>query len=166
YLQPNLHERILALFHYALKPDGILVLGNSESVGAASAMFAPLDKSLRIYAPAGVVVDDQLQVVHFRGRTGAYLEPAAGTASFDLLDMARHDLRSELRAAIRKARKEADVVRAEGILVHDDGALRYVDLEVIPFKVVSSEAQFFVVLFEDIDRAIATRRRARERRVR
>lgn len=218
YLQPNLHERILALFHYALKPDGILVLGNSESVGAASAMFAPIDKSLRIYArqmtpgrphfldfpasrkpnalavlsakdphrpqsatevqraadqivlgsyaPAGVVVDDQLQVVHFRGRTGAYLEPAAGTASFDLLDMARHDLRSELRAAIRKARKEADVVRAEGILVHDDATLRYVDLEVIPFKVVSSEAQFFVVLFEDVDRAIATRRRARERRVR
>ena len=218
YLQPNLHERIFALFHYALKPGGILVLGNSESVGAASSMFAPLDKTLRIYArqktpgrphfldfpasrkpnalallsakdarrpqsatevqraadqivlgsyaPAGVVVDDQLQVVHFRGRTGAYLEPAAGAASFDLLDMARHDLRSDLRAAIRKARKEADVVRAEGIVVHDDTTLRYVDLEVIPFKVVSSEAQFFVVLFEDIDRAIATRRRARERRVR
>src|SRR6185312_720793 len=89
-----------------------------------------------------------------------------GTASFDLLDMVRLDLRSDLRAAIRKARKEADVVRAEGILVHDDATLRYVDLEVIPFKVVSSEAQFFVVLFEDIDRAIATRRRARERRVR
>ncbi|HKV98771.1 MAG TPA: chemotaxis protein CheB [Vicinamibacterales bacterium] len=218
YLQPNLHERIFALFHYALKPGGILVLGNSESVGVASAMFAPLDKHLRVYArqktpgrphylnfpasrkpnaqtvlsvkearrtqsatepqraadqivlgtyaPAGVVVDDQLQVVQFRGRTGAYLEPAAGTASYDLLGMVRHDLRAELRAAINTARRDADVVRAESIPVHDDAGPRYVDLEVIPFKVLSSAAQFFVVLFEDVDRAIATRRRARERRVR
>jgi two-component system CheB/CheR fusion protein len=218
YLQPTLHARIFALFHYALKPSGILLLGNSESVGVASAMFAPLDKKLRIYtrqntpgrahyldfpasrkptaqtvvsakdarrpqagnevqraadqvvlgsyAPAGVVVDDQLQVVHFRGRTGAYLEPAAGAASFDLLEMVRRDLRAELRAAIQKARKDADLVRAESIPVHDETHLRYVDLEVIPFKIVSSAAQFFVVLFEDVDRAIATRRRARERRVR
>ena len=218
YLQPNLHERIFALFHYALKPGGILLLGNSESVGVSSVMFAPLDKKLRIYtrqnttgrahyldfpasrtpnaqtvvsakdarrpqsanevqraadqivlggyAPAGVVADDQLQVVHFRGRTGAYLEPAAGTASFELLDMVRHELRTELRAAIQKARTDADTVRAESIPVHDETVLRYVDLEVIPFKVVSSAAQYFVVLFEDVDRAIATRRRARERRVR
>jgi two-component system CheB/CheR fusion protein len=218
YLQPNLHERIFALFHYALKPGGVLVLGNSESVGIASSMFAPLDKTLRIYArqktpgrphyldfpasrkpnaqsvrsardargtqsatevqraadqivlgsyaPAGVIVDDQLQVVQFRGRTGAYLEPAAGAASFDLLEMVRHDLRAELRKAVKKARKEADVVRAESIPLRDDATARYVDLEVIPFRVVSSGTQFFVVLFEDVDRAIATRRRARERRVR
>ena len=36
----------------------------------------------------------------------------------------------------------------------------------IPFKVISSDAQFFVVLFEDVDHATATRRRARQRRVR
>jgi two-component system CheB/CheR fusion protein len=112
------------------------------------------------------VVDDQLQVVQFRGRTGDFLEPAAGTASFDLLGMARHDLRTELRDAIRKARSETGVVRAEGVPVHDDSHLRYVDIEVIPFKVISSDAQFFVVLFEDVDRATATRRRARQRRVR
>jgi two-component system CheB/CheR fusion protein len=218
YLKPVLHDRILALFHYALRPGGILVLGNSESTGVASSLFSPIDKKWRIYArqatlgrsryvdfpassrtrtkaalstgettrpqsvheiqraadqivlgsyaPAGVVIDDQLQVVQFRGRTGDFLEPAAGTASFDLLGMARHDLRSELRVAIRKARGEAGVVRSEGIPIHDDSKLRYVDIEVIPFKVISSEAQFFVVLFEDIDRATATRRRARQRRVR
>jgi two-component system CheB/CheR fusion protein len=218
YLKPALHDRIFALFHYALRPGGILVLGNSESTGVASALFSPIDKQRRIYArqatlgrsryldfpashrthteagastgattrpqsvqevqraadhivlgsyaPAGVVVDDQLQVVQFRGRTGGFLEPAAGTASFDLLGMARRDLRNELRTAIRKAREEASVVRAEGIPMHDDLNLRYVDIEVIPFKVISSDAQFFVVHFEDVDRATATRRRARQRRIR
>jgi two-component system CheB/CheR fusion protein len=218
YLKPALHDRIFALFHYALRPGGILVLGNSESTGVASALFSPIDKKRRIYArqaalgrpryldfpashrtsteagsstgatpgpqsvhevqraadqivlgsyaPAGVVVDDHLQIVQFRGRTGGFLEPAAGTASFDLLGMARHDLRNELRAAIRKAREEAGVVRAEGIPIHDDSDLRYVDIEVIPFKVISSDTQFLVVLFEEIDRATATRRRARQRRVR
>lgn len=218
YLRPALHDRIFALFHYALKPGGILVLGNSESIGVASALFSPLDKKQRIYlrqetpgrshyldfpaspktsmqmgspaqgtprprsvhevqraadqvvlgsyAPAGVVIDDQLQVVQFRGHTGAYLEPAAGTASFDLLGMIRPGLRTELRTAIQRAREEAGVVRAEGIPIRDASRFRYVDLEVIPFKVVASDAPFFVVLFEDVDRAIAAGRRARQRRVR
>ena len=218
YLQPALHERIFTLFHYALRPGGVLVLGNSESIGAASALFSPIDKKQRVYvrqatlgrshfldfpasprtgmqaelstratprpqsvqevqraadqivlgsyAPAGVVIDHQLQVVQFRGRTGDFLEPAAGPASFDLLGMVRQDLRAELRTAIRKASEEGGTVRAEGIPIHDSADTRYVDIEVIPFKVISSDAQFFVVLFEDIDHATATRRRARQRRVR
>jgi two-component system, chemotaxis family, CheB/CheR fusion protein len=217
YLQPVLHKRILALFHYALKPDGILVLGNSESIDSAAGLFSPIDKKLRVYArhatvgrppyldfrlsskirtprdaptiaparsrsvqevqraadqivlgsyaPAGVVIDDQLQVLQFRGQTGAYLQPAAGTASFDLMGMARHDLRAELRDAIRTASEKVEIVRAESIPIHDGASVRYADIEVIPFKVISSDAQLFVVLFEDIDHATAIRRRARQRRV-
>ena len=36
YLQPEAQERVLSLFHYALKPGGVLFLGPSESVSAAA----------------------------------------------------------------------------------------------------------------------------------
>src|SRR5262249_891948 len=52
------------------------------------------------YAPVGVVVDENLTVLQFRGRTGPYLEPAPGAASLDLLKMLREGLLGEVRAAL------------------------------------------------------------------
>jgi two-component system CheB/CheR fusion protein len=50
YLTSPLQARVFPTFHYALKPNGILLLGNAESVGAAGAeLFVPLDKKHRIY---------------------------------------------------------------------------------------------------------------------
>src|SRR5438552_2714456 len=37
------------------------------------------------YSPPGVLVDDDLKIVQFRGQTGVFLEPAPGEASLDLL---------------------------------------------------------------------------------
>ncbi len=50
YLGPLLHRRILSMFHYALKPSGFLVLGNSESIGSYGSLFAPIDKKQRVFA--------------------------------------------------------------------------------------------------------------------
>jgi len=50
YMEPRLQERVFSTFHYALNPGGFLVLGTSESVGAASAFLAPLDEKCRIYS--------------------------------------------------------------------------------------------------------------------
>src|SRR5206468_10584276 len=44
------------------------------------------------YSPPGVLVDNDLKIVQFRGHTGLYLEPAPGEASHDLLKMAREGL--------------------------------------------------------------------------
>ena len=41
------------------------------------------------FAPPGVLINAELQILQFRGATGAYLEPPTGKASFDLLKMAR-----------------------------------------------------------------------------
>lgn len=42
YLEPVLQQKVLSLFHYALRPDGVLVLGAAETVGAASESFRPI----------------------------------------------------------------------------------------------------------------------------
>ncbi len=49
YIQPEMQKRILALFQYALKPNGILFLGTSETVGSASDLFEPLQKETNIF---------------------------------------------------------------------------------------------------------------------
>ncbi|WP_043461097.1 chemotaxis protein CheB [Azohydromonas australica] len=49
YLDRDVHGEILELFHFALKPGGILVLGSSESADTASQLFSVVDKKNRIF---------------------------------------------------------------------------------------------------------------------
>ena len=49
YLDSELQQRLLPIFHYSLRPHGTLFLGSSESIGSATEMFAPLDKKLKVY---------------------------------------------------------------------------------------------------------------------
>src|SRR5262249_46153999 len=67
------------------------------------------------YAPPGVVVDSEMQIVQFRGQTGAFLEPAPGEASLNVLKMAREGLLYGLRTAVHAARKNRQPVRKEGL---------------------------------------------------
>ncbi|MDW7773669.1 MAG: chemotaxis protein CheB [Desulfobulbaceae bacterium] len=57
YLGPELQKRLISIFHYSLKPDGLLFLGSSESIGKAHELFGVLDKKEKIYRrkPASVV---------------------------------------------------------------------------------------------------------------
>lgn len=99
------------------------------------------------FAPAGVVVTDDLVIIQFRGKTGAYLEPASGVATFDLLRMAREELRVPLRQAIDQARTERAITRKTGVFLAAKPSPRSVDIEVIPFTVPSTQLRCFIVLF-------------------
>ncbi|MEO7996406.1 MAG: PAS domain-containing protein [Gemmatimonadaceae bacterium] len=48
YLGDELHRRVIPLFHYALRPKGILFLGPSESISMHSELFRPIDVKHRI----------------------------------------------------------------------------------------------------------------------
>ncbi len=49
YFGAALQRRLVPLFHYSLRPGGALVLGGSETVGRAQALFTPLSPRSRIY---------------------------------------------------------------------------------------------------------------------
>ena len=53
YLNPEAQERILRLFHFALRENGVLFLGSSETVGALGDHFAPVVKKHRIFRHSG-----------------------------------------------------------------------------------------------------------------
>jgi len=50
YLTPVLQKRVMPIFHYALKPDGVLFLGTSESMAEAATLFEQIDKRHKFFA--------------------------------------------------------------------------------------------------------------------
>lgn len=54
YLNADLQKKLLALFHYSLKPGGLLLLGIAETNGAQSDIFSTLDSKLRVYQRTGL----------------------------------------------------------------------------------------------------------------
>lgn len=102
------------------------------------------------YAPAGVIINSDMDILQFRGETSPYLEPAPGRPSFNLLKMAQAALRLELRTALRQAKRLDVPVRKEGIQVIGKDQLREISFEVIPFKAPPTDERYFLVLFEDV----------------
>jgi two-component system, chemotaxis family, CheB/CheR fusion protein len=49
YLEPELQTRLLTLFHYALRPGGLLFLSPAESVGENTSLFVPIDRKWRVF---------------------------------------------------------------------------------------------------------------------
>jgi two-component system, chemotaxis family, CheB/CheR fusion protein len=102
------------------------------------------------YAPPGVVVNERLEILHFCGRTGPYLEPSPGQPGHDLLRMARKGLVAELRIALSQARKEKTTVRRPGVQVEQDGPPRLCDVVVLPLaSSPGSTEDAFAVVFEE-----------------
>ncbi|HET9299320.1 MAG TPA: chemotaxis protein CheB, partial [Candidatus Polarisedimenticolaceae bacterium] len=202
YLGPVLQKRVIPLFHYALKREGILVLGPSESTGPFADLFEPLDRKHRLYlrraasvhavlplmgrterghlggkpegqaavpdravldlhreadrlllthyAPAGVLVDETLEILHFRGRTEPFLEPPSGDARFHLMGMVRKGLWEQVHLAVQQAREERAPVTREGLQVRIGGESREVRLRVLPVSVPPDPPRGLLVLFETV----------------
>src|SRR5580692_9095160 len=53
YLRPEAQEKVLLLFHFALREGGVLMLGGSETVGRLDDRFEPISKAQRIYRQIG-----------------------------------------------------------------------------------------------------------------
>ncbi|WP_262297918.1 CheR family methyltransferase [Microvirga sesbaniae] len=49
YLNADLQDRVIPLFHFALRPGGYLFLGNSENISRHTRLFAPVDRGYRIF---------------------------------------------------------------------------------------------------------------------
>ena len=75
-----------------------------------------------------------MDIVQFRGDTGAYLAPAAGAPSTHLFKMLREGLLVGVRAAILRAEAEGRTVREERLRVKSDTGFRELAVEVIPIK--------------------------------
>jgi two-component system CheB/CheR fusion protein len=109
------------------------------------------------YAPPGVLINERMQILEFRGRTGAYLELAPGDPSGDIVTMVREGLRSPLLTAIARAKEEMAPARIPSVRVEQDGETKMCDLVVAPLATVPSGTDLlFTVMFEPTTRGAAS----------
>ena len=85
---------------------------------------------LQNHAPAAVLVNDAGDILFVSGRTGRYLEPAAGKANWNVFVMAREELRHALTDAFQKARRQKAPFTVRGLKAGANGGAHYVDLTV------------------------------------
>jgi two-component system CheB/CheR fusion protein len=95
-----------------------------------------------------VVVNSDLEVVQFRGRTGRYLEPPVGTATHSILKMAREGLLGPLREALGEARETHAAVSKFEVQVFSDSGCNTCSLDVIPIRMFGSTVDYYLVLFD------------------
>ncbi|MEG4144615.1 chemotaxis protein CheB [Microcoleus sp. Pol12B5] len=105
---------------------------------------------LNRYAPASVVVNEQMKILQVRGDIDPYLRVVAGTPDLNLLAMARAGLLVELRTAIYQAQTQNVTIRKERVLLESGGRSSIVNFEVIPFQPQAVEGRYFLVLFEEV----------------
>jgi len=104
---------------------------------------------LKKYSPCGVVINHEMEVIQFRGRTGDFLEPAVGEASLNLLKMARDGLHLELRNAINEVIKTKVNVEKNGLSIKANGDIRHVTIEVDPLLDKDNNCNYLLISFQE-----------------
>ncbi|KQY70257.1 chemotaxis protein CheR [Ensifer sp. Root142] len=106
---------------------------------------------LESFAPAHVVVNADGDVVYTSGKTAKFLEVPQGSPSRQLLNMAKRDLRLDLRAALRECTSSRNRVIKDNLLVDaDDDRVQHVTITVEPLNGRTTGEPLFIVLFHSV----------------
>ncbi len=112
-------------------------------------------KVIERYGPPGVVVDERLHVLQFRGRTGRYLEPTPGFATLHLLKLARPELLVELRPAVQRALTENVSVITPAVRLRQGDETTAVRLDVSPLPDVGAGRGLLILFNEEASTSAA-----------
>jgi two-component system, chemotaxis family, CheB/CheR fusion protein len=106
---------------------------------------------LHHHAPPAVIANDKGDIFYISGRTGKYLEPAAGKANWNLFAMAREGLRYELADAFHKAvrLKQSVSIHNLKVEIHGGGTV-FVDVMVQRLEEPGSLQGLVLILFTEV----------------
>lgn len=202
YLHSSLQKKLLPLFHYSLKPNGILFLGTSETIGTFTDLFNVIDKRWKIfqrrktlphpafitfpitaseslagaitqeaimtnkekrldigqvaekfllnnYGPPCVIVNKAGDILYIYGRTGKYLEPAPGKVRFNVLEMARADLKTELVSALHQVTVQHKEIIFSNLQIKDNDGVQAINLKVSPLTELEVPG-LMIIIFEPV----------------
>jgi len=206
YFDAALQRRLMPLFHYSLRPGGVMLLGSSETMGRFNHLFTTLESKLRlylrqdnatgsnpdfmmkslppltkikkdhpmpptsspdttavdnlqtaadrvllqVYAPAAVVVNNAGDIVYISGRTGKYLEPAAGKANWNFHAMVSEGLRAPLAAALKLAAAQTEAVQLPHLRTQLLGPAQVVDVTVQAIREPDALKDMLMIVFRDV----------------
>jgi two-component system CheB/CheR fusion protein len=213
YFNATLQRRLLPLFHYCLRPGGVLLLGGSETVGPSQRLFEATHSRSRLYrrtdlkmnirtvefpvnlrlwprvreqesnlpkptnlqsladqvilnefSPPAVLVNEHGDIIYINGRTGRYLEPAAGKANWNIHVMARPGIRTQLAVALRQVLLDHKPVELRGLKVEDGAeAEQQVDVTLRAFREPNTLGGMALIVFRDAPDPVAATKTRRRR---
>ncbi len=144
---------LLKLSKEAPMPSSPNAAQNSDSLQAAADHVL-----LQVHAPPAVVVNAAGDIVYISGRTGKYLEPAAGKANWNFHAMIRETMREPLANALRQAVTKAELLQVSGLQVAAAGGVHGVDVTLQPLHEPAALKGAVMIVFRDV---AAPRRRGR-----
>jgi len=204
YFTTPLQQRLITLFHFSLRPGGMMVLGSAETVGRAQNLFKSLSPKSRLYrriepnvssgtmafpvtrrapsqishqelsvttstsasphnlqsladqlllqtfSPAAVMINPLGDILYISGRTGQYLEPAAGKANWNIHVMLRPDLRATIGLGLSEALQTDQSVVINGLSIPGDSH-HLLQVIVQPLQTPASLAGMVMVIFKECD---------------
>ncbi|KAB2970425.1 chemotaxis protein CheB [Zoogloea sp.] len=113
------------------------------------------------FSPAAVLVNGDGDILYISGRTGKYLEPAAGKVNINIHAMARGGLRDALTGVIRTALHQPQPIQLEDIQMDVDGRTHAVNVTVQGIDTPEALRDRVLVVFQDVKPPPGGRRRRR-----
>ena len=111
---------------------------------------------LQCYAPPAVLTNETGDIFYLSGRTGKYLEPAAGKANWNIFAMAREGLRYELAGAFKEALQKKDIVALHGLKIDAETGPQFVDITIRRLDNPGPLLGLVIVVFADVPAPVAT----------
>jgi two-component system CheB/CheR fusion protein len=105
---------------------------------------------LQHFSPAAVLTNDKGDILYISGRTGKYLEPAAGKANWNIFAMAREGLRYELNNAWQKALRQKTAACLKGVKVGANGGVQAVNITVQPISEPAALQGMVMIVFAEV----------------
>jgi two-component system CheB/CheR fusion protein len=97
-----------------------------------------------------VLTNDKGDIFYVSGRTGKYLEPAAGKANWNIFAMAREGLRFELADAFKEALRKKESVAVHGLKIGTNGGEQGVNLTIQRLDESGPLQGLVMIVFTDV----------------
>ena len=108
-------------------------------------------EALERLAPPSLIVDESYRVIHLSEQAGRYLQPSAGTLANDVAELAREELRFDIRAALHRVFARHEPSLSGPIAVRFNGSARRVYLQARPLNPDPNANRSAIVFFFEGD---------------
>jgi two-component system CheB/CheR fusion protein len=105
---------------------------------------------LQRFSPASVLINGQGDILYITGKTGKYLEPAAGKANMNIYAMVREGLDIALTGAIRKAKQNYEPVELKNLKVGTNSGTLYVNITLQQIEKPEMLKGSIIIVFSDV----------------
>ncbi|HSI83295.1 MAG: chemotaxis protein CheB [Candidatus Methylacidiphilales bacterium] len=122
-----------------------------ESTPATLSLQALADQViLQQHSPAAVLASKEGDILYVNGKTGKYLEPAAGKANWNIFAMAREGLSDALGEAFHRAVRQKKEVIVKSVSIGTNGGTQIVDVSIEPILSPDALGGMLMIIFRNV----------------